>query len=358
MARRAVLVAVASLAVVLAATACGRQVSSDTVAVDANLDGRAVLASADKTAGANTGKVHLTMTAELSGVPTGSVPAGRAIPTAFSITGDGAYDRAAGLSSMTVDPGGMLEETLSALPAARRDEVAATVGGLDLTQHVVQQGTTTYLRSGALALIDPSLADRWLRLDASRLGGAGGTSGIAGIAGIGGTGDPSAYLDYLEGVGADVSTVGREQVGGVDTTHLRASVSMRQALQASGADRAALERSLGQLPGTAASALEELTFPTDVFVDGQGYVRRIRLTYDLRGLIQALGSAGVGTGSTKGTTPAGAGMQMVVTVDYTDLGAPVDITVPPPDRTVDVCEVASRTALRSKTTSSPPAGLC
>ena len=43
--------------------------------------------------------------------------------------------------------------------------------------------------------------------------------------------DPSAFLDFLHGAGGEVTDLGREQIRGVDTTHLHASVKLRDALE-------------------------------------------------------------------------------------------------------------------------------
>ena len=79
----------------------------------------------------------------------------------------------------------------------------------------------------------PSLAGKWLKVDGSKAKALGGSSSSP-LTGADGVGDPSAILDYLKGAGADITTVGHEDVGGVDTTHVHATVSAQQALDASG----------------------------------------------------------------------------------------------------------------------------
>jgi hypothetical protein len=198
----------------------------------------------------------------------------------------------------------------------------------------------------------PTVGDKWIKIDGSQLQAKAGATSGGPVGGFNGVGDPSAILDYLKGAGADVTTVGHESVGGVDTTHVHATLSMDQALASSGADRSKLEQSLQKLTGGDAESITSLSFPVDVYVDGDGYVRRVAIDYDFAGLFKALGSNLPG-----GADTAGMGMKASVTVDYSDFGQPVTITEPPADQTISMCDLLSAMG-RGASRSSAASGLC
>ena len=287
----------------LGAVACGQRSKDEAVNVDTGLDAHALAASADRTAQAGTAKVHLTMTVDAGSKAMGSMP---------SMSGDGAYDTSSGLSSMTMDLGSSL------------------IGKVEVVAH----GDVSYLRMSALDKVAPSLAGKWLKSDGAKTKALAGSSSSL-LTGTNGVGDPSAILDYLKGAGADITTVGHEAIGGVDTTHVHATISVQQALDASGADRAKLQQSLDKMTG-AGKAFTSLTLPIDVYVDGDGYVRRVTVDFDLSDSV---------------------GVKMQMTLDYSDFGQPVSITEPAAADTADICDLYSTQAARHSTVTAP-AGVC
>src|SRR4051812_48253494 len=287
----------------LGAVACGQQSKEQAVDVDTGVDAHALAASADQTAKAGTAKVHMRVTTDGSSKAMGSLG---------SFEGDGAYDTGAGLSAMTTDMGSQL------------------VGKMEIVQH----GDVVYLRMGALDQVMPSLAGKWLKMDGSKANALGGSSTNP-LAGANGVGDPSAILDYLKGAGADITTVGHEDVGGVDTTHVHATVSVQQALDASGADRAKVAQSLEKVLGQG-QAFASMTLPIDVYIDGDGYVRRTAVEIDL---------------------PEPASVKMLMTVDYSDFGEPVTISEPAASDTTDICDLYSSLGARGSTVPMPT-GMC
>jgi len=330
-ARTVAFVAVAGLA----AVSCGKAQQDAAVSVETNLDAHALAASADQTAQAGTGKVHVTIS---MGSATPGATSEASSPMAFTVTGDGAYDTTAGLSSMTVDLGSAFSGLLSSLPSGWRDKAGEALGAMTgQKQEVVQHGAVLYLRSPMLPMIDPALADKWIKVDGDQIAASGGHSPSATdpLSGMSGMGDPSAILDYLKGAGADVTTVGHETIGGVDTTHVHATLSMRQALDAAGADRDKVSESLKNIPGGLGDSIENLVLPVDVYVDAENYVRRIAVS-------------------------SGFGMGMTMTVDYSDFGQPVTITEPAADQTVDMCDLAGHlpAAMKSGRTGSASPAMC
>ena len=107
-------------------------------------------------------------------------------------------------------------------------------------------------------------------------------------------------------------------IRGVDTTHYQATLDLGKAI-----DRAevppALREKLEQLLTPQGADAPKL--PADVWVDGDGLVRRIRLHLDLGSF---LGAAGNGDSA--------AAPSMTVSMDLYDFGAPVNVVAPPADQ--------------------------
>jgi hypothetical protein len=129
-------------------------------------------------------------------------------------------------------------------------------------------GAVVYARFPLLA---PMLPDgkTWLRLDVGKLAKGHGVDLTQLLQAN--QGSPAPVLDALIKSKTSVK-LGRETVGGVGTTHYRASVDAKEYALANvrGEAREQLERVLG--------AAKVVTFPVDVWVGDDGLVRRLRLT--------------------------------------------------------------------------------
>ena len=94
---------------------------------------------------------------------------------------------------------------------------------------VVVDGTTMYLRGagvgGELGLLTP-----WVSIDLGRMGGLTGTD----LAQLGSSNEPISGLELLTGA-EEVEEVGHEEVRGAATTHYRATVDLRKAVEEAGA---------------------------------------------------------------------------------------------------------------------------
>jgi hypothetical protein len=125
--------------------------------------------------------------------------------------------------------------------------------------------------------------------------------------------DPAQALAYLEAAD-DVEEIGTEEVRGAETTHYRLTVDLRKAAEGSPEYRAVIEQSL-QAGGTA-------EVPTEVWVDEDGRVRRVRMVY-----------ADV-------PTPDGEAADVTVTTELYDFGADVDVEPPPRDQVLNMDQIA------------------
>ncbi|HVC66921.1 MAG TPA: hypothetical protein VND44_04950 [Acidimicrobiales bacterium] len=122
---------------------------------------------------------------------------------------------------------------------------------------------------------------------------------------------PTDSLSYLQAVSAQgVTTVGPATVRGVPTTEYSATIDVSKADQnRSPAVRSALQKLQSEL-GTSS------LLPVDVWIDAQGQIRRESLQ--------------------EAMTAGGTKIDVGVTVEFFDFGAPVDVAPPPADQTVDI----------------------
>jgi hypothetical protein len=162
-------------------------------------------------------------------------------------------------------------------------EAEGTVGVLGRDVPVKVVDGTVYVQLPFLPAATP-----WLGLS------GGGQFPGAGQATVTDALDATQLLDALRQVG-DVHEVGHEDIDGTSTTHYAAQIDA--------------QRASGALPN--AGALAGKTVPADVWVDGDGLVRRVHVT--------ASGTSG----------PA-----VEAQLDITDLGVPVDVVAPPADQVV------------------------
>ncbi len=284
---------------VLAIAGCG------SVADDAEVDTAPtddlvpiVARAAAETGAASTGR--FTMTMAFDAAPMGEM----------TLTAEGAYDEAAGQASLTIDTGAMFEGLTGALGDlgdGHAGDLGEALGG-DWT--VVVDGDTTYLDMGGLG---------------SMLGADGGWVSVpteadaAGSTPMGPVG-AQEMLDVLAGV-ADVSEVGTEDVGGAETTHYEATVDIEalldqgaEAAEAEGADPADVQAALDAF---GEAGVEVGDIPVDVWVDAEGFVRRITMEVSM-----SAGAAG--------------DVSYQMTAEYSEFGEPVDIEVPDPSEVTPI----------------------
>jgi hypothetical protein len=187
-----------------------------------------------------------------------------------------------------------------------------TMSFLGIDIEMVTDGTTTYIHvpdGGKL----PGATKPWVSVPNSAMRSGGSFSGMQSATG---------FLDALRGIGGNIRTVGDEHVNGVDTTHYHVTVRLADAIAAAPeAQRAQARAALEQLDQLGAAEM-----PVDVWITDDGIPVRQVMTFE--------GSNGVS---------ALAGMQMKVTVDLSDFGAPVKVDVPPADQVqaIDPSEIGS-----------------
>jgi hypothetical protein len=121
--------------------------------------------------------------------------------------------------------------------------------------------------------------------------------------------DPSQALDFIRSAARDFREVGSEEVRGMQTTHYKGSVDLTKVAADAPAD-------VKQLYDQLLRQSTEKTVPMDVWIDGDGLVRKIRFTQKLAG-----------------------GSIMTMDEELYEFGTQVDTTPPPASQVLDLTEL-------------------
>lgn len=200
--------------------------------------------------------------------------------------------------------------------AARKANLAVTTAGQTVT--VVVDGATVYEHVPQLA--EAADGKEWFKLDFDTIGEYAGIEDLGTLAQSQNT-DPSTFLQYLRGASGEVTEVGKERVGGADTTWYSLSVDVEKAAADAPAEQRATIRQIVETFGIR-------TIPTEVWIDGEGRARRVKQVFDYT---KAAGG---------GKIPADALPRSVtMTLEFSDFGTPVTVTVPPASEVADLFEV-------------------
>jgi hypothetical protein len=183
-------------------------------------------------------------------------------------------------------------------------------------------GTNVYLRSPLFELFTGDTAT-WVRVD---LTDQAEDQGLDADALLDGNTGPAALLAQLDGAAGDPEELGREEVRGTDTTHLRVTIDTGAAIEQSSPETREQLRAYAEATG-----LPE-TYPLELWVDDDGLVRRIRSVLDV-----PAGPEGTGTGQDAGDDPSG--LTQETTLELFDFGVSVDLDAPTEDETVDLAEL-------------------
>jgi hypothetical protein len=214
----------------------------------------------------------------------------------ISFKGSGVVDNESHHSRLTVDLSSLAQESgaKSDLSAFRGEEVVDSSGDLVL-----------YLRIPFYTQHLPA-SKPWLRID---YGKTLKEKGIA-INSLTLDQDPGQCLEFLRGVTGKVEKVGETAVAGVQTTHYRASIFLLDYPKAlTGARKTAAQHVAGRI----VQLTKQSTFPTEVWIDGEGYVRRMTFTYAIP------------------ASDTSSAINYTLTLDYSRFGSEASIGLPPAD---------------------------
>ena len=207
-----------------------------------------------------------------------------------AIGGTGAFDGSRDVAQTTVD--------LSQLPIP-----GAADGG---SATIVYDGRVMYMKMPLLTNVLPG-SKAWVKVD---LAAAAQSLGVD--LGSFKAADPKQGLQQLL-ASSDTKKVGTDTIDGVETTHYQAVVDIANAAKLPPAQRRALRQYLKGMHGRA---------PVDVWIDADGHVRRESTNFDY------------GTGLQHAQTS--------VTMNFSDFGAPVDVTVPAAGDVTDITSLVAK----------------
>jgi hypothetical protein len=284
--RAAAVVLLAALA--FAAAGCGGSSSSSSSMTPLELVSQAV----SKTSKTDSAKFHMELTETVG--PLGPL----------EVTADGVSDNTTHSARMTMD----------------LSSVAQFVGGgagdpNDWKGEVIVDGTNAkdvveYMHLPAFSKLIPN-AKPWLKIDLNALTKTQGLD-FSQLLQTAGSQDPSQALQMLQSVG-DVKEVGQEQIDGVDTTKYSGTLDPEKLAKKFGTS------GFGQVFGR----LGTKTIPVTVWIDGDGYVRK---------LDESVTAQVPGTGT----------LDLKIAAQLSDFGATVDVTPPPADQTSDLAQLMKK----------------
>jgi hypothetical protein len=173
-----------------------------------------------------------------------------------------------------------------------------------------------YMRSPAFQ----DAGTEWVSMDPSKMDPA----AAAQFGGFGtGTTDPSAYVGLFAGV-FDVKASGEQDLNGVSTTRYVGTIDLKKVLKGfsdvvgEDADKATRKQLKEVVKQFEALGIDE-KIPFEIWIDGEGLPRRQRITMDFGKLV-----------------PGAEDASMEMTVDFSDFGKPVHITIPDPSEVTDM----------------------
>lgn len=266
----------------------------------------AVLASSTKTAEAKSSKVAFSVVTQgAQGTPGASI----------TITGEGAFDFAGRQGVFTIN--------------------FPPTAGIQLGQlEAVSTGTTTFLK------VPPSLASglggkTWLKVDVNQVGQSVGVDFNS--LSQGSSGDPTQSLQLLQGAGADIVEVGKEQVRGEAVTHYRGTLDLNKAATAAPPEQQQNYQKLAQLYAQ--------PLPVDIWIDGDSRVRKLTSALDLAKINLPPQATAAASEAAAAAKPTGT---LTYTTELFDFGTPVSVTVPPADQVIDLAQLTASSGRRRR----------
>jgi hypothetical protein len=188
----------------------------------------------------------------------------------------------------------------------RRTQLTQTIsapGAAPVSVSDVSDGTDFYIQVPPAAR--PALGGKpWVKLSFAQFVGSRGNSE-----------DPSQILAVLNAQSSSVTKVGTEQIAGVRTTHYRAQLDLSKVAPGAGP---AGQKLLAQLPALTGSS----TLPVDVWIDATGKPRQLVYSATLKQ--PPAGASPAASQAFPETT--------TITLDLSDYGTPVHVTLPPADQ--------------------------
>jgi hypothetical protein len=264
---RRTLVAAPLLGVLMLAAGCGAGVDEASKPTSPR---HAIFAAAEKTA-ATSARVFMTMEMQTGG-------------EAMTMEAEGAFADDSGRMTMNMD-----------------------VAGEEMAVEMILAPGAYFMKFPPELMQELPGAKQWVRLDFDALEDAGiDMEAFEDFQ----QGDPSRTLDMLRAVSDDFAKVGTESVRGVPTTRYHGTLDLEKVAELAPTERSrkAYETLIDQAKVT--------SFPMDVWLDADGYARRMVYAVTM--------------------SEGGDDLTMEITLELWDFGVDVDVTPPPADQVTDL----------------------
>ena len=246
---------------------------------------------------------------------------------------------------MVMDMGAMMEEMAGAFSDG--EDLPGGLTGDSMTMETIVDSDAMYLRAPFFATLGDAMAgseddlgsagdlfgtftqldDKWGKVDLSKLGDV--LPGEAASAlGGGQTYDPSVFLEMIKSSDS-VKELGTDEIDGVTVSGLSADVSMAEILESQNMSADDL--------GSDLDDLGDAGFPMEVWIDGDGLIRRIKFSFDESTLTDIAEASGeeVPADDLESLGSFGFGM----TMDFSDYGDDsISVDVPGDDEVVDITD--------------------
>jgi hypothetical protein len=229
----------------------------------------------------------------------------------LALSGEGAFDTASERASFSVDMSSLakfLGGFVAGFPGADKSDLPDFDDPDGWQFEIVQDGDVGYVR---LPAIDGQLPEgkTWVRGSASDLKAGGfDFKELDSFT----QNDPRDVLEALRGLSGDIETVGSEELRGVETTHYRAALDPAELVEQATGENADAASILDRLSQTGVAAV-----PLDIWIDGNGLVRKLALDVDVP------------------EATSGQGGNVSLAFELWDYGEPVAIEVPPAAQVAD-----------------------
>jgi hypothetical protein len=231
-------------------------------------------------------------------------------PSAPLVVGEASGSGQRSLTDLSV----IFESMWAEIPDADIGQLRDLFGG-DLTIETIVSGTTMYIRAPLIGTIGglggpglpaglAELGDGWGSIDLTKVPGMG-PAEIAALAGTQSGSGPDQVLAMLESLDADVADLGTTRLGDAEVNHYRTIVDL-DAVVASGA----IDTGTLGAPGAELDAILDGGPTVDIYIDADGHVRRLTMSFAADGL------------------PGGGSLAMSTTIDFSDHGAAITIDTP------------------------------
>jgi len=229
-----------------------------------------------------------------------------ALPSPITATGSGVVDPPDHASTVSLE-----------MNFGNDPQVVQALGDSTMRMDVITEGAVVYAKlPAAVTTALPMSGKQWLEIDLAKWGDL---PALSSLPSDPTSNDPKQVLRYLQAVSGSVLNEGQQVVGGVETTHYRAAVSLDQLTGTlPSQDRQTYQKMLAELGQSAQSP----DFLFDVWVDAQHLVRRTVITIDI----------GI---------PNGPSIDETMTADLSDYGPQAKPVLPPAGDVQDLTSLTS-----------------